>query len=79
MAKGTAQQASGVEQKLIGLSRQADQDIFRQFGTGGNGLNPVEAGERLEEYGRNIIDAGNENSLFSPDVYQWLKSKLLCV
>ena len=64
MAKKTMQQAADVEQRLIGFSRQTDQDIFRQFSTGEDGLNPVEADERLEEHGRNIIDAGNENSLF---------------
>ena len=61
--KSTAQQI-GVEQKLIEYSRLPDQEIFRQFNTNADGLNQVEAGERLEQYGRNIIDAGNENSLF---------------
>ena len=60
--KNSAKQIS-VEQQLIQYSRQTDEAIFQAFGTGPEGLNPVEAGERLEEYGRNIIDAGNENSL----------------
>ena len=64
MAKKTVQQAVDVEKKLIELSRKADEEIFRQFSTGTDGLNLVEASERLDEYGRNIIDAGNENSLF---------------
>ena len=59
-----AAQQSGGEQRLVGLSRLTDREIFSQFRTDADGLNQVEAGERLEEYGRNIIDAGNENSLF---------------
>ena len=64
VAGRNATQQPGVEQKLIGLSRLPDQEIFRQFRTEEEGLNQVEASERLEEYGRNIIDTGNENSLF---------------
>ncbi len=63
MAKNNVQQAAGVEQKLIEFSRLPDQEIFRIYDTSEEGLNPVEASERLEEYGRNIIDSGNENSL----------------
>ncbi len=62
--KKTAQQQNDAERRLIGYSRQTEEEIFRQFSTCEDGLNPVEASERLEEYGRNIIDAGNENSLF---------------
>ncbi len=63
MAKKTADQAVNVEQRLIELSRRPDEDIFSQYGTGEDGLNQVEASERLEKYGRNIIDTGNQNSL----------------
>ena len=64
MARKNAVQQPGVEQKLIELSRLPDQEIFGQFKTDEDGLNQVEASERLEAYGRNIIDTGNENSLF---------------
>ena len=64
MAGKDPAQQPGTEQKLVEYSRMPDEEIFRRFGTGEDGLNQVEAGERLEEYGRNIIDAGNENSLF---------------
>ena len=63
MATQNSAQQPGVEQKLIACSRQTVQEILSQFKTGEDGLNQVEASERLEEYGRNIIDAGNENSL----------------
>ncbi len=64
MAAKVPEQKNTVEQKLIELSRRSDEEIFKEFKTDPEGLNQVEAGERLEEYGRNIIDAGNENSLF---------------
>ncbi|MBO7709848.1 MAG: magnesium-translocating P-type ATPase [Lachnospiraceae bacterium] len=60
--KKTAEKSS-VEQKLTEYSRLPDQEVFRIFNTREEGLNQVEADSRLEEYGRNIIDAGNENSL----------------
>lgn len=53
-----------VEQKLSEFSKLTDQEVLDRFGITEEGLNQVEAGERLEEFGRNIIDAGNENSLF---------------
>ena len=64
MAGKKTAEKNNVEQKLIEYSRLPDQEIFRIFSTDEDGLNQVEAGNRLEEYGRNIIDAGNENSLF---------------
>ena len=53
--KKTAQQQNDVERQLIGYARQTEEEIFRQFSTCEDGLNPVEASERLEEHGRNII------------------------
>ncbi|MBQ2110109.1 MAG: magnesium-translocating P-type ATPase [Clostridia bacterium] len=52
-----------VEQKLGELSKLTEREVLERFGIDEEGLNQVEAAERLEEYGRNIIDAGNENSL----------------
>lgn len=63
MAGRNEAQRSGVEQKLVEYSRLPDQALFSQFKTDADGLNPVDASERLEECGRNIIDAGNENDL----------------
>ena len=53
------------ERELIEVSRLTDEQLFEKYKTDPKGLNQVEAAERLEEYGRNIIDVSNENSLFS--------------
>ena len=54
-----------VEQNLIDISRLEDGPLFEKYKTHPEGLNQVEAADRLEEYGRNIIDVSNENSLLS--------------
>ena len=54
-----------VEQNLIDISRLEDGSLFEKYKTDPEGLNQVEAADRLEEYGRNIIDVSNENSLLS--------------
>ena len=54
-----------VEQNLIDISRLEDGPLFEKYKTDPEGLNQVEAADRLEEYGRNIIDVSNENSLLS--------------
>ena len=57
--------AREVEQNLLTVSRLDDEQLFEKYRTEPDGLNQVEAAERLEEYGRNIIDVSNENSLLS--------------
>ena len=57
--------AQEVERNLIAVSRLSDEQLFEKYRTEADGLNQVEAAERLEEYGRNIIDVSNENSLLS--------------
>ena len=54
-----------VEQNLIAISKLDDAALYEKFGTEPDGLNPVEASERLDEYGRNIIDVSSENNLLS--------------
>ncbi len=54
-----------VEKNLIAISRLSDEQLFEKYRTDPEGLNQVEAAERLEEYGRNIIDVSSENSLLS--------------
>ena len=54
-----------VEKKLNEFSALDKKDLFEKLDVGESGLNPVEASDRLEKYGRNIIDFGNEKSLFS--------------
>ena len=57
--------AQEVERNLLTVSRLNDEQLFEKYRTEPDGLNQVEAAERLEEYGRNIIDVSNENSLLS--------------
>ena len=52
-----------VEQRLVEISKLNTNDVFAQLNTNIDGLDPIEANDRLEEYGKNIIDTGNENSL----------------
>ncbi len=57
--------AQEVERNLVAVSRLDDEQLFEKYRTEPDGLNQVEAASRLEEYGRNIIDVSNENSLLS--------------
>ena len=52
-----------VEGKLIELSGIGQKELFEKYGVDEYGLDPVQAADRLEEYGRNIIDFGKEKSL----------------
>ena len=52
-----------VEQELASVSKLSDEMLLEKYRTSLDGLNQVEASDRLEEYGKNIIDAGNENTL----------------
>ena len=64
MADSKADRRTEVEHRLSELSRLSDPEIFETLHTDAEGLNQVEAADRLEEYGPNIIDSGSENSLF---------------
>ncbi|MBR2751990.1 MAG: magnesium-translocating P-type ATPase [Clostridiales bacterium] len=52
-----------VERNLARLSAISDQELYEELHSSEDGLNQVEASERLDEYGRNIIDSNNQNSL----------------
>ena len=52
-----------VESKLLSLSALNQKELFEKFGVDEYGLDPVQASDRLDEYGRNIIDFGKEKSL----------------
>ena len=52
-----------VEQELAALSAISDEELYKKLSTSEEGLNQVEASDRLEEYGRNIIDTGSSNGL----------------
>ena len=48
---------------LLELSGMDQKALFAKYQTDEEGLDPVQASDRLEEYGRNIIDFGNEKNL----------------
>ncbi|MBQ4185310.1 MAG: magnesium-translocating P-type ATPase, partial [Clostridiales bacterium] len=52
-----------VEQELAALSAISDEELYAKLSSSEEGLNQVEASDRLEEYGRNIIDTGSSNGL----------------
>ena len=53
-----------VEKELLQFSGIEEKALFETFQTSEDGLDPVQATERLEEYGRNVIDFGKDKSLF---------------
>ena len=52
-----------VEKILLELSGLEQKALFEKYQTDEDGLDPIQAADRLEEYGRNIIDFGKEKSL----------------
>ena len=52
-----------VEKTLLELSALDQKALFEKYQTDEYGLDPIQASDRLEEYGRNIIDFGKEKSL----------------
>ena len=63
MAENKGERALAVEKQLAQMAKISDEELFERLGTDIEGLNQVEASDRLEEYGKNIIDAGNGNNL----------------
>lgn len=54
-----------VEKELIKFSKLSEKEILKQYGVTKEGLDQVEADEKLQEYGYNIIDITNENKLIT--------------
>ena len=52
-----------VEKTLLELSGMEQNALFEKYQTDEEGLDPVQASDRLEEYGKTIIDFGNEKNL----------------
>ena len=61
--KENAEHRNEVEKTLLELSAMEQKDLFAKYETDEYGLDPVQAADRLEEYGRNIIDFGKEKNL----------------
>ena len=53
-----------VENIIADYAKKDINQLFLDFNTRKTGLNQIEADERLEEYGKNIIDIKNSNNLF---------------
>ena len=53
-----------VENIITNYAKRDINQLFLDFKTRETGLNQIEADERLEEYGKNIIDIKNSNNLF---------------
>ena len=53
-----------VENVIADYAKKDINQLFLDFNTRKTGLNQIEADERLEEYGKNIIDIKNSNNLF---------------
>jgi len=52
-----------VEKELIKFSKIGDEEILKRYGVTKEGLDQVEADEKLEECGYNIIDIANDSKL----------------
>ena len=61
--KENTERRNEVEKVLLELSAMEQKALFEKYETDEDGLDPVQASDRLEEYGRNIIDFGKEKSL----------------
>ena len=62
-AKNTQGQREAVERTLLDISGLSREEVFERLATSEYGLNQVEATDRLEEYGPNVIDIDNQNRL----------------
>ncbi|MBR3278777.1 MAG: magnesium-translocating P-type ATPase [Lachnospiraceae bacterium] len=61
--KENPERRNEVEKTLLELSGMEQKALFEKYQTDEEGLDPVQASDRLEEYGKNIIDFGNEKNL----------------
>ena len=56
MAENKNDKKQAAEKQLAEIAKITDDELFQRLETCDEGLNQVEAADRLEEYGRNIID-----------------------
>jgi Mg2+-importing ATPase len=61
--KENTERRNEVEKTLLELSALDQKALFEKYEVDEYGLDPVQAADRLEEYGRNIIDFGKEKNL----------------
>ena len=56
--------SNNIDQQLTAFSMMSLQELYDKFDVNNDGLNGEVIEKRQEEYGPNVIDTGNENSLF---------------
>ena len=61
--KDNTERRGEVEKILLELSGLEQKALIEKYQTDEDGLDPVQASDRLEEYGKNIIDFGKEKNL----------------
>ena len=61
--KENPERRNEVEKTLLELSALEQKALFEKYRTDEEGLDPIQASDKLEEYGKNIIDFGNEKNL----------------
>ena len=61
--KENTERRNEVEKTLLELSALDQKTLFEKYEVDEYGLDPVQAADRLEEHGRNIIDFGKEKNL----------------
>ena len=61
--KENTERKGEVEKILLELSGLEKKALFDKYQTDEDGLDPIQATERLDEYGKNIIDFGKEKNL----------------
>ena len=62
--KNTRERQNKVEDEIIKNSKLSVEELFTNFKTSYEGISLVDVEERIEEYGKNIIEIKNENTIW---------------
>lgn len=65
MEKKKINTINNVDSLLTSFSMMPVNEVYDHFGISNDGLNGEQIEERLEKYGKNVINIGNQNSIFS--------------
>lgn len=61
----TEENQKNIEENIKKYSKLSQEELFKEFNTSYNGLSIVEIDDRIEEYGENIIDIKNNNTILN--------------
>ena len=61
----TEKNQKNIEENIKKYSKLSQEELFKEFNTSYNGLSIVEIDDRIEEYGENIIDIKNNNTILN--------------